>query len=98
MGEGEGVGLVEEPGTLAQGAPVRFPLVPLVRESNPKLQSARARLNYQPIMIGDLEPIQNHLYTATPCVSVSQVPGVRDSSAWRQASGKIDHERPVLGR
>ncbi len=31
------IGTREEPGTLTQGAPV-FPLVPLVWESNPKLQ------------------------------------------------------------
>ncbi len=56
-------GTREEPGTLIQGGAL-FSLVPLVRESNPKLQGPRvagalARPNHQPI--GGSDPNHQHL-------------------------------------
>ena len=47
--------LGEEPGTLTQGGAL-FSLVPLVWESNPKLQGDWCKPNHQPS--GDLEPTQ----------------------------------------
>jgi hypothetical protein len=47
-GSRAGRGTREEPGTLTQGGAL-FSLVPLVWESNPKLQVAGARPNHQPV-------------------------------------------------
>jgi hypothetical protein len=47
------IGTREEPGTSTQGG-VLFSLVPLVWESNPKLQGGWCKPNHQPS--GDLEP------------------------------------------
>jgi hypothetical protein len=50
-----GAGTREEPGTLTQGAALFF-LVPLIWESNPKLQGGWCKPNHQ--RSGDLEPSQ----------------------------------------
>jgi hypothetical protein len=47
-GEGDSGGTREEPGTLTQGGAL-FSLVPLVWESNPKLQGGWCKPNNQPI-------------------------------------------------
>ena len=68
-------GTREEPGTLTQDGTL-FSLVPLVWESNPKLQGGWCKPNHQPIggsdanHQGDLEPTQGGSVVRVGCVCV----------------------------